>query len=182
MAPLPEDNTARYLIRYTSGGLPHVCQLRLDDSNPFTDITPYLESVVDAMLPIMATTDAVQSVDWIPQGTNISQPYPHDFSAAGVAGGTVDNAENRTAFLSLTGKDSNGHQVRVTFFNLIAGNFVDYRQPIGVVNPLIADWWAAVTATPVGPPVEALTVAGVRPYWKSYVNIGQNSHFQRKQR
>jgi hypothetical protein len=151
------------------------------DDEPAANINARLDLVAAAMKPIMQPSDAVGAVDYIAKGSNISIPWSHDISGPGTAVATGVTLEMSADFLSCTGKDPEGRDVAVHLFTVLASSFPDYRQPIGVVGALYADWWSAITTTAVDTST-VLTISEIEPYWKPYLNVGCNAYYQRKLR
>jgi len=179
MAPTPSDLTDRILIKYTSDGLPHVMQLRFRDFSDPADVLAKVNSIAAAMKVVMWTGDAISGALRIPTGSNISVPYPITETGPGASTVTVHDDFSKTAFISVTGKDNTGVDVRTTFFSPGAYGFVDTRIAIGVLATNWTDLWTAITDLT---DEAVVTAAGIIPFWNAYVNIGRNSHFQRKSR
>lgn len=181
MAPLAPSNTDRFLIHYSSGGLPHTMLLRMFVEPTFEGINERLDLVAAAMKPIMDPADSVGAVDYIEEGSNIATPYGHDISGPGTASVSGVTLEMSANFLSATGKDVEGRDVAVHMFTVLASSFPNYRQPIGVVGALYADWWDSITSV-VPDTATVLTISKLAAFWKPYLNIGANAYYQRKLR
>lgn len=181
MAPLAPSNTPRYLIHYSSGGLPHTMLIRMFDDVLPDEQNARLDLIAAAMKPIMQPADAVGAVDFIEQGSNIATPYGHDISGPGTAVVSGVTLEMSACFLSCTGKDVEGRDVSVHLYTVLASSFPNYRQPIGVVGSLYADWWSSITSTVVDTST-VFTISGVAAFWKPYLNVGVNAYYQRKLR
>lgn len=178
LPPLPEDNTPRGYINYTSGGISHVMQARFPTGSAFGPIADALSEIATVMLPVMATTDSVQTYEASEAGSNVRFIIGTDGRLGTNASGVVNDLNSSAAF-SVTGKGSDGRLVACSFFTVVAGSFVDVRIAIGVAAPILADWYAGVTANPEVPLVN---IGGASVNWNGYINIRRDAYWQRAQR
>jgi len=173
MAPLPADSTPRVLIRYTSGGTPHVSEMRFATTVVPADVLENVNSIIEKMLPCMDATDAVFGADYIAEGTNISYPLEGALVGVGTNTGGSLTDKAKSAFISRTGKTINGRQVRITFFSIHLNALTETRYPETGLPANFAEWFGEVAIN------DLVAIDDVNPAWKGYANIGWNAHFQR---
>jgi len=176
LPPLPDWNTPRVLIQYTSGGLEHTLDLRVPIGTLKADAIAPVQDVIDAMLPILDSVDAVQGALWIPAGTNISQVLAVT-GGSGTNSGTTINDESRTVFVSATGKSDDGRKVRWTLFNTASYGETVFRKNVTAFASVFQALYAAISGNTI-----FVTKSGEQPGWHTYLNIGLNSGTQRSQR
>lgn len=179
LPPLSPDSTRRSYIVYTSGGIEHTCMLRIPAGVSAGTLDDFLNEVITNMLPLMAPADTVIRVDDSALGSNIRFPlFP--VGLVGSAGGTFNTPENRAAFITMTGKGSDGRLTSVSFYNLSAGNLTDVRQQLGVVAPQYADWYNSIDLNSSG--MSPRTIGGAIPVYNGYINVAKSAYWQRAQR
>lgn len=178
LPPLPEDNTPRGYITYTSGGITHTMSARYPIGLGFGTIFNSLQEIGTAMLPLMDPADSVQTYEASAAGSNIRFIIGVDGRPGTAVGGVVNDINKSTA-LSVTGKGEDGRLVAASFFTILAGAFVDTRLPIGVVAPNVADWYDRVTNNPEA---QLVNIGGVPVNWNGYVNVRRDAYWQREQR
>lgn len=178
LLPLPEDNSPRGYIQYTSGGITHTMQCRFPSASGFGIIFNALEEIGTVMLPLMDPADSVQTYYASNEGSNIRFIIGID-GRPGTAVGGVNNDVNRSCALSVTGKGEDGRLVAESFFTILAGAFVDTRLPIGVVAANVADWYDRVTNNPELPLVN---IGKAAVNWNGYINVRRDAYWQRQQR
>jgi hypothetical protein len=138
-----------------------------------------LNEVISFMTPLMAPTDTVIRVDDSAAGSNVRFPlFP--VGLAGTAVGAVNTPENRSAFMSMTGKGTDGRLTTVSFYGILMGNFTDVRQALGVVAAPFADWYNSIANNSYG--LAFRTIGGAVPTYNAYLNIAKSAYWQREQR
>jgi len=175
--PLPPESTRRGYIVYTSGGEEHTTQLRIPPGVSEGTVQDYFEEVFLSMLPLMSTTDSVLRVDQSASGSNIRFPWI-PVNMPGTGGTPTLNDQTRSAFMSMTGKGSDGRLVAVSFYYPDAANFADTRVSLGVLGTAQTDWYNAVGFSSSG--MSPRTIGGAVPTWNGYVNIARSAYHQRK--
>lgn len=178
LLPLPEDNTIRGYINYTSGGLPHTASFRVPDATIDGDLVNVLAWIADSMIPLMDPGDSITTYERSAKNSNVRFIIGTD-GRAGTAVGGVNNEINRSVAMSLTGKGLDGRIVACSFFTILAAAFVDTRLPIGVVAPNVAAWYDAITVNPSG---EVVTIGLATVGWNGYINVRRDAYWQRQQR
>lgn len=177
MSPLPEDNTIRIQVTYTSGGKPHTAELRLPAGTAKATGETQAQELGDAMAQCMASGDSTLNAYWIPAGTNIRQVLTFIPAAGAGAAGTI-TPESQAVFFSFTGRSDDGRDTRFTLFTILFDGQTVYRILVSAASSVVQDLFAVVAANDNAP----VTISGEEAHWNNYVNIGQNSHFQRKSR
>lgn len=175
MAPLPETNTPRAYIDYTSGGVPHTAQLRFPDSATPASTLEQRNAVAEAMLDCMDTTDSITGHRWSNDGTNVSNPVDGLTGPGTVSGFTINNV-TRAAFVSFTGRSSDGRDVKFTLFSPIGSTYTLNRVPLASAGAALNALYDEVTANDG----EVVTISGLSPLWNAYVNTRRNSYWQRQ--
>lgn len=179
LPPLPPESTRRAYIVYTSGGIEHTMTIRIPAGVSAGTLDDYLNEVIAAMVPIIDTTDTVIRVDESAAGSNIRfLLFPVGLN--GTKTGNAYNDATRSAFVSITGKGSDGRLTAMSFYSLNASFFVDTRVPLGVVNAEYADFYNAVTQSSTG--MQPRNIGGAIVGWKNYFNTAKSGYWQREQR
>lgn len=177
LPPLPPESTRRVYIVYTSGGEEHTMSIRIPPGVSGGTLDDYLNEVITAMLPLMSTADTVIRVDDSAAGSNIRFPlFP--VGLAGTGGTPTINDQTKSAFMSMTGKGSDGRLVSVSFYYPDAANFADTRVALGVLGTAQTDWYNAVGFSSTG--LSPRTIGGASPTWNAYVNIARSAYWQRE--
>lgn len=174
MAPLPVDNTARTVVRYSSGGNTHDLVVRHANTAAPTAIGTAVDAFLTALDPNlwgMVVLDAIR----YPVNVNISTP-----SILGIEGNTYGagspSTEQEPDYIDFVGRSIAGRRVRVTVFGPtdLGGN---YRVSIGEFASIAAALTALTSDADV-----FWAIDGTVPNWKSYANTGVNSYWQKQQR
>lgn len=180
MAPLPPldpSNTRRLFIVYTSGGEEHNMMLRVAPAISAGTIEDTIDAVALAMAPLMDPTDNVIRVDDCAAGSNIRFPlFPIGY--AGTAGSSTPTDQTKSAFISMTGKGTDGRLTRVSFYIMTAANFNETRVNLGVLGAAYVDWYNAIDNNPFG--VAFRTIGGAIPTYNNYINIARSAYWQRE--
>jgi len=177
LGPLPEDNTARGAILYTSGTLVHLAMFRLGAGATKADFATKGQALADLMVPLISTIDEVAGGVYWPEGSNISQTL--DITPAGGTNGTTTvNDLSQSAFGAFEGRSVDGRKTRFTVFTLVQAIGTSTRRSITALGgPWEALWNEVVSAT-----LPLTTISGEPAVWKSYLNEGRNARYQRKLR
>jgi hypothetical protein len=176
LSPLPEWNTPRVLIQYTSVGEPHTLDLRVPIGTVKADAISPTQDVIDAMLPCMDGADDVTGALWIPAGTNVAQTLAVT-PGSGVLSGLNTTDEAKTVFISATGRSDDGRKVRWTFFNNASYGETTFRKNVIDFASVFQALYASISGNTFW-----VTKSGEEPTWHTYFNIGLNSGVQRKLR
>lgn len=177
LPPLDPSNTRRLYIVYTSGGVEHNMMLRVAGAISAGTIEDTIDAVALAMAPLMDPTDTVIRVDDCAAGSNIRFPlFPIGYN--GTAGSSSPTDQTKSAFISMTGKGTDGRLTRVSFYIMTAANFADTRVALGVVAAPYADWYNSISSNPFG--VAFRTIGGAIPTYNNYLNIARSGYWQRE--
>lgn len=186
LPPLPDNNTVRVWVKYTSVGVEHELMVRLPEFSVNTDATAVAASVGAVLVTRMSNTDAVLSARYSPAGSTFSVPV----AFTPVVGSLVQSTwpqDPESTQLTLTGRSfTDGRDVSWTFFT---GQQTptwpaDNRYNPGeaaVIDTFRANFTALV-ASPSSPERQIVTISGTIPTVNSYVNIRQNGYWQSAQR
>jgi len=177
LGPLPEDNTGRGAILYTSGTLVHLAMFRLGLGSTKADFETKGQALADLMVPLISTIDEVAGGVYWPAGSNISQTM--DITPAGGTNATttVDDM-SQSAFGAFEGRSIDGRKTRFTVFAIVQGIGTATRRSIVAVGGPWAALWDEVTSSTL----PLCTISGEPAVWKSYLNEGRNARYQRKLR
>jgi len=184
MAPLPSNGTNRLFLDYTSVNIEHTMLLRLADSvtDPEAAATSYATLFAARMYP----SDSFFRARFSLSGEDFSLPIPFTAVPGALPSGTPtwpqDPESTQLSFI-MRGITS-GRRARVEFFTSITTTTWpgDNRYNPGDAAPidtLRANFEAAAES---GGTYPLVTVAGDFTTVYGYVNICQNSYWQRKQR
>jgi hypothetical protein len=179
LPPLPPESTRRAYIIYTSGGIQHTLMLRVPAGISAGTLEDALNEVIAAMVALMDPTDSVIRVDDSAAGSNIRFPlFP--VAVAGTATAATANDQTRSAFISMTGKGTDGRLTSVSFYCLNSSFFVDTRVALGVAGAEWVDWYNAIDINSYG--VAWRTIGGTIPTYNAYLNTAKSAYWQREQR
>lgn len=174
MAPLPVENTQRFVIRYASGGNEHVFNIRTDDTITPAAMGTALDAFLDALGPNLYALVILDAVQY-DSGSTVSFPV-----TLGIEGSTYGTGSpsvlNEAAYIDFVGRSPGGRRVKITTFGPtdLGGN---YRVNVGEFGSI-----AAVLAVLNGSPGIFVAIDGQDANWKPYANTGYNSYWEREQR
>ncbi len=181
MAPLPENNTPRYWVRYRANGREHEMMLRWDpalveDETDRLSFVARTATLLADLAPILPTDFAVLGARWSNVGQLFSVPFSAPASPTGTAGLIAAEAP---AFITFVGRTGGGRRWKLTILGIgvspaaEAGNYSDYRiQPdengaVDTARGNLAGW------------PELVGIDGFKPNIYPYANIGYNAYWQR---
>lgn len=188
MAPLPQNNTARLWLDYTSRGIQHSAMVRFGPgANPST-AEVFAAQLADAMRQRMFIADSVLAARYSGPGTLFS--FPIFFTpVVGVVteAGNVWAQDPESTFLTIPGRSSfSGRDVRFCQFTAVVTPTwpTDNRYEPG--DAAVVDTWriniTELLSTGGTESTPAVAIDNNIPTWYNYVNISQNAYWQRKQR
>ena len=175
MAPLPENNTARLFVEYTSNGQEHVAQVRLAGAADITAAVTAYNALKGPMANLLLTTDRVSGARFAAQGSNLSFPLAVS-PQTGTLSATADK-DMTPRFISWTGRGGTGRRARFTLFTQVGDTATDGYRDLSP-GTLAAAMGTALASVAVG----SVDISGQPVNWNSYINLGENAYFQRKQR
>lgn len=188
MAPLPENNTARGWLDYTSSGRVHSLLVRYNSTAPTNQVLASLQGIAAVLRTRMLQTDSIFGARYSQQFSNFSTPLPWTTSQGTISGAnTTWENDPESAMLSLPGRDGVvGRDVLYCLFTPVRTTTWpnDNRYQAGD-EPVIDTFRINLTNALLeeeGIVAGAVTISGYPPIVKGYVNISHNAYWQRKQR
>lgn len=183
MAPLPDNNTMRVWIDYTSGGRPHSVMFRFAGDDPSgAAIQPRLTEIGAALQGVMDDEDSITGWRFSLTGQNFSFPFLGPVGGAGLLTGGVVNPESQACFVGASGRSSGGRRVHCNIFTIAATGFTVYRQNRGSLAANFAALYDVLTDQPGIDGDPPIAIDGLPIVWNDYLNIGQNAYYQRASR
>lgn len=184
---LPENNTFRLFIDYTSMGVPHSLLLRANGDVPWPDLQLWANNVRDVLITRMRVADSVTGARYSPLDAIYTLPLP-TLPAAGLIAGNVAWAQDpESVFLSITGRSNiTGRRGRMGFFCPVAtpvwpaDNRYNYGENIDVDtfhDNLVDAATGLVGAITLGVAIDNGPLS-----FYSYTNISSHRYWQNKQR
>ena len=174
MAPLPPENTARYWVDYSVGGINHSFQVRFDGTTSPSALGSTLNAFLNTLAPLLNQI-IIEGVRFAPEGTNISNPV-----VTGIEGNTYGvgtPAANETAdFLNFVGRTAGGRRVTLAIYGILE---VDDFYRLNASESTIV---ASAVAILNGEEGLFLGIDGLNPVWKPYVNNAASGYWQRNLR
>jgi hypothetical protein len=176
MAPLPENNTDRYQVRYALSSSEHVLTVRTTSGVTATEINDWLDTWFLAVSPY-SYLFTVTSIRFGLAGSTVTLPYASGLVGTSYGADAVPT-EAFGWFLSVTGRGSTGRDVKLTHFGYRVGFANGYRVTPGESSTFVT----AIVNAAQGNPNIARTIDEHIPVWNSYVNVGVNAYWQRESR
>jgi len=180
MAPLPESNTARILVHYTSQGNEHTLQLRWNGDPNLTPaaVTTTLQNILNAIAPFRVSDWTITSIEIIQQGTNIALPFLGTVPTLTV-GAQPPSTLSQATSLNFIGRSALGRRWRVQIFGVgFPSVETDFRLTTAE-DATIANTVAALSPG-ISPNVAAIDGASITVY--PYANQSVNAYWQRESR
>lgn len=168
LPPLPENNTARAWLKYTSVGVEHELMFRPPNGTSLTDVGVMATTLANGLKSQMQTSDSFTGLRYSAQGSTLS--FPLAWTPIAGTGSTSSDADNKAKFEALSGRSSGGYRCRMTFFTPNLPDSQQYR------NNGATGFYTLVTS--ITPTFRAIDGLGV--IWNSYTNLGYNAYWQRQ--
>ena len=188
MAPLPQNNTARVFVDYTSLSVQHTLMVRPLPGATVPDMAALATNVANVLRARMATTDSFFAARYSLALSDFSLPLTFE-AVPGVvsAFANIWTEDPESAFISLCGRSTtSGRRVRWDLYTPIrAADWpADNRFNPGENGPVdtLRLNWTAVVAGEAGPAPSVVAIDGSPVIVYEYVNIAKNAYWQRKQR
>lgn len=173
MTPLPENNTDRLWVRYTSAGRPHELLFRFDTGTGASTAAASANVAILVLKTMIASNDAVTGARFSAGGSLVSFPVPVTTGAG--SGSAWTDADTGANFYSATGRSTDGRDVKYTVFTTLSNpDTLGYRYNSPTGQWL--DFLEVLDEMPTNP----VTISGLIPIMNSYVNWGYNAYWQRK--
>lgn len=177
MAPLPENNTARFWLDYTDGQNPHSLLVRYDQTQmPPSDVAEYVEAFFNALSPILYLV-GVSGARYSSQGSNISLPF--SWTGAATFGQFAMPAELAPRQLCFLGRDAVGRRSRWFVYGWEAAPPNPFRLELNNPAELGAAWQVISDAQLAG---AFISISGLNPTMYGYVDVNYNSYYEAKMR
>lgn len=183
MAPLPQNNTHRLFVDYTSGGFQHTLTFRFPPSTVQATAVSKGHAICTSLQFAVNANDEFFAARWQPQDADFSLPVPWA-SISGTDAGAAWAEDPESAQLSVCGRSEGGRRYRFELFTIVqlsatwpSNNRYQYgddTDPDGIISVVQAAAADAVT------PICAIDNLPVIVY--DYANISKNGYWERKQR
>lgn len=186
LPPLPDNNTSRVWLSYTSVGVTHEMMFRLPDFAVASDAVAQANSLALVLKTHMASTDTTQGARFSPAHTNFSVPIAHTPQSGAVAF-SFWAQDPESVQLSYTGRSfSDGRSVAWQFFDGQTFGAWPGDNRFNFGDSVTADtlWtnfnaWVQAGVTPAQ---QIVTISGTIPTLNPYTNIRANGYWQNAQR
>lgn len=174
MAPLPDNNTQRYWLDYTTAAGPRSVQFRVDIAT-LPEVITALNAYLDILLPKTYSSVTYNSLRYSSAGSDFSFPQVWAPRSGSAIGTMPTNAGPR--FIQWVGRDALGRRVRLSAYGTEVTPDDNYRSTPAEV-PLVLSMLNYLKS--VSCPF--VTISGERPVWNNYANTGYNVYHQRRER
>jgi hypothetical protein len=175
LPPLPENNTDRAWLKYTSAGVEHELCFRLPSATPQSTFITVATAIANAMKNMLTTADAFTGLRHADAGSNLS--FPLAWTAIAGTNSTSWELEDKAHFWALSGRSLDGYRCKVTFFSVYVDDTKQYRTPAPGTGGA-GQFYSAIT----GASPSLVSVSGAAMIWNAYINQGYNSYWQRELR
>ena len=176
MPALPAHNTERWFLDYTVNGDLHHLLMRTPDGATEAGVS----SVYSDFLALLSSASVygidVVGMRFASHGSDVTLPATYTGTIHFGAGTAVAN-DFRAKTFSFTGRDASGHKIKLFIFGAITQADGDYRLQVGTdshidacvayLNALTSYWY---------------TIAGLKPVWNHYANVGFHDHWIKRAR
>lgn len=185
LLPLPDNNTDRVFLEYTSRGIPHTMLLRYPAEGDIALALASARAIAQELKELMLQTDSFTGVRYSVAGSLIS--LPGNFAPIfGTQLATAGEEDPESYFYSVVGRDiSEGRKVQYQYYATRAGNARpgNNRYPAGQ-NAEIDTFWNAINERALNgsEAVHLCTIANTEFVVNGYTNVANNAYWQRRQR
>lgn len=182
MAPLPQNNTNRVRLSYTSLGRIHQFSFRPRIGDP-TSFSAAATAVANALRSRMLATDSFFQAAYSLTLSDIFLPLAFTPIAGVVSGALVVwDQDPESTMLSICGRgETGGRRVDWSFFSPVRTVAWPADNRYGPGEEAVIDTWR-INVTNALSDEDVRTIGGDSPIFYDYVNISQNAYWQRKQR
>lgn len=187
MAPLPQNNTNRLWIGYTSNGVQHEFMTRYPTGTTPSQMNDQGDAIIAAFAPILPNTDSFYSMRYSLTASDFSIPLPLTPVPGTLSSPTKWLEDPESAFLGFCGRETGtGRRWRMELFTPVAFSALwpaDNRYAAGEsttidsINDAVRDVLFGSGAV-----VQAVGIGGTSVTLYTYTNIAKNGYWQRKQR
>lgn len=185
LTPLPDNNTIRVFLEYTSRSIPHTMLLRYPAAGTLSDKLNSARAIALEIKELMLSTDSFTGLRYSLAGSSISLPSPF-VPVFGTQTATAGEEDPESYFYSVVGRDiAEGRKVMFQFYASRAGNARpgNNRYPAGQ-NAEIDTFLNAINERALNgsEATHLCTIAGTEFVVNGYTNVANNAYWQRKQR
>lgn len=183
MAPLPQNNTHRVFVDYTSGGFVHTLAFRFPPSTVQATAVAKAHTICANLAFVVNANDDFFAARWQAQDATFSLPVSWA-NIDGTDAGAAWAEDPESVELSVCGRTEGGRGYRFMFFTIVKlsdpwpgsnrYNYGDDTDPDGIISVVQAAAADAVTPT-CGIDNQPVVVY-------DYLNISHNGHWTRRQR
>lgn len=175
LTPLPPENTARFWLKYTSGGVEHELMFRLGSGTTSATGQAAANTLATNLKTWLPAADSFLSLRWAANGSPLS--FPLAFTPQVGTGTALAEETDKARFCSVVGRSAGGYRCRMTFFTPNIADTVAYRTATGVTTPGSTLYNIVTSASP-----PFVSVEGSGVIWNGYSNNGFNAYWQRRSR
>lgn len=188
LPPLPDNNSSRVWLDYTSLGRPHSMLVRLNEEASSADASLIANRLAPVLANRMLTSDSITGVRFSEAGSNISTPIAFTPVSGAVSGALVTwENDPESAYLTLPGRGGKlGRKARIGFFSPVRTVTWPADNRFNPGDEPVIDTFRLnlVSALNTGSGVNdtAVNISNAPVLWQGYINISHNAYWQRKQR
>lgn len=180
---LPQNNTTRYFVDYTTGRYEHTLVFRTDEGVGNAEANTAIYAVLEAIGPILPNNWQVVGCRLQLAGELFSLPVSlgdvDGFVGTSTSGQIEAKEEPRQ--LNFVGRSrSSGRQVRLGFYGAAFTTPGNYRLATVGLSGVIGNTVDALNAASFGG--VAVAIDGAYALWKSYANVNYNSYWETEAR
>ncbi len=175
LPPLPENNTDRAWLKYTSAGVEHELCFRLPAATPQSTFITVATAIANGLKAYLTTIDAFTGLRHADAGSDLS--FPLSFTAVAGTNNGAWELEDKAHFVALAGRSLDGYRCRVTFFSVYVDDTKQYRTPAPGAGAAGALYSTITAASP-----SLVSISGAAMIWNAYINQGYNAYWQRELR
>jgi hypothetical protein len=176
MAPLPANSTERWYLDYTVNGDLHHLLMRTPPGASESGVSLVYQGLFDLLDSANIYQVDVIGMRFSSQGSDVTLPAAYTGTLQFGAGTAVGN-DFRAKTFSFTGRDASGHKTKFFVFGAITQAEGDYRLQQGANSAIDAVVLYLNSLTGY-----FVTIAGLKPIWNHYANIGFHDHWIKRAR
>jgi len=179
MADLPQNNTNRLFVDYTTGRVQHTFTVRYESPATAFDARDAAETFLTSLSGILNGAWTTIGTRVSLAGSNISLPGP-EINVVGDGGAGPLDAGLEPRFFSYSGRSiGEGKQLQLPIYGIVGNQEPDYRMEL-TDSASLNSAWEDLEAFSIGNVFIAIDGASV--IWKKYINVGFNAYWQRQRR
>ncbi len=181
LPPLPENNTARLMVYYTTGRREHAIQVRYVPPASVDDATDLLLAFLTPIVNYLPTTWAVLRAEHQEAGAIVRFPVTLGSMAgfSGTNGATLNEAVEPREYRWMGRGLVSGRRTSVSLYGVLLTSPGNYRFTEATMP---SEFLTTISVLQSAPAAVATTIAGDEPAWKPYINVNYNSHWETEAR